>query len=409
MYLVRLLHALLSMTVVVFGFKIAEHYSGKLVARQVGLMLAIIWFMPMLSVRNLIEVVCVPFLMYATWILVRNQELKKALLYFYAGCIAGIAFSIRFQSTLFIGGIGLVLLLQKNWKACLLYGLGAATSIFLLQGITDLVIWKRPFAEFMAYVEYNIENANSYNTQAWYQYFLLLGGILLPPISVFLLFGYFRSYKKYLLLFIPSFIFLAFHSYFPNKQERFIFPIIPFVIILGTMGWTEWVSTSQFWKTRQKLLQRIWIFFWVVNAIPLVFVSVAYSKRNRVEAMTYLSEKKDLQYLLIEDSNRDDFLMPPLFYLRRFSSNSWGVYGITNQHTIKDFYEEQKNLNKKEKANYVIFFQEENLAKRIAEFKKYYPQLRYETTIEPGFIDKVVHHLNPVNKNQVCFIFKMED
>ncbi len=409
MYVVRFIHAAFSMLVVLMGFKITEHYSGKKLAAQVGLMLALLWFMPMLSVRNLIEVVCVPFLLVATWLLLKNETSKKSSIYFWAGVVAGTAFSIRFQSALFIGGLGAVLLLQRNWKGTLLFGVGACLSIALLQGITDYILWKRPFTEFGEYVRYNIENANNYNTQAWYQYFLLIGGILIPPVSLFLLFGFFRSWKKYLLLFLPSFIFLAFHSYFPNKQERFIFPIIPFVIILGNIGWSEWVASSLFWKSRQKLLKGCWVFFWTLNTLPLLFVSVAYSKRNRVEAMTYLSHKKDVRYLVIEDSNRDDFVMPPLFYLRNFNSNSWGVYGVTSVHTAKDLYEEQKNVKRSETPNYVIFFQEENLAKRIAAFKKYYPKLTFETAIEPGFIDKVVHHLNPVNKNQVCFIFKMQD
>ena len=372
-------------------------------------MLALLWFMPMLSVRNLIEVVCVPFLMMATWMLIKNEEKQKTSLFFLAGLIAGIAFSIRFQSTLFIGGIGLVLLFQKKWQGAILYGLGAAVCICAIQGLTDMLIWKRPFAEFTEYVRYNIENAKAYNTQAWYMYFLLLGGILIPPVSLFLLFGFFRSWKNYLLLFLPAFIFLAFHSYFPNKQERFIFPVIPFLIILGNIGWSEWIKNSLFWQKRQKLMRSFWIFFWVLNSIPLLFVSVAYSKRNRVEAMTYLSHKKELRYLVIENSNRDDFLMPPLFYLRKFNSNSWGVYGVTSQFSVKDLYDKQKHLKKNETANYVIFFQEENLARRIADFKKYYPKLKYETAIEPGFIDKVMHHLNPVNKNQICFIFKLQD
>lgn len=409
MYFVRLIHAALSLVIVVLGFKITEHYSGKVLAGQVGLLLALFWFMPMLSVRNLIEVVCVPFLMTATYLLLKNSIKKKSGYYLLAGFIAGTAFSIRFQSTLFIGGLGLVLLLQKNWKGAFLFGIGAVISICSIQGITDIIIWKRPFAEFQAYVQYNIDHARDYNTQAWYQYFLVLGGILIPPISLFFLVGFFRSWKKYTLLFLPSFIFLAFHSYFPNKQERFIFPIVPFIIILGSIGWKEWIDNSTFWKQRQGLLRACWIFFWLLNSIALLPVTVAYSKRNRVEAMTYLSHKKDLRFIVIEDSNRDDFLMPPLFYLRRFNSNSWGVHGVTSLHTAKDLYEEQKNLKQEEKANYVIFFQEENLAKRIADFKKYYPDLTYETAIEPGFIDKVVHHLNPRNKNQNCFIFKMQE
>ena len=344
MYLVRLLHAAFSMITVVLGYRIALHYKGKELARHVGLLLGLLWFMPMLSVRNLIEVVCVPFLITATWLLIKNEQNNKSSIAFLAGLLAGMAFSIRFQSSLFIAGIGLVLLIQKNWKAAISYGFGAALSIGILQGITDFILWKRPFAEFAEYVRYNIENANNYNTQAWYQYFLLIGGILIPPISLFMLFGFFRSWKKYFLLFLPSFIFLAFHSYFPNKQERFIFPIIPFLVIVGSMGWAEWVQQSKFWQGRKKLLKGIWMWFWIINIIPLLAVSVAYSKRNRVEAMTYLSKKTDVRYLVIEDSNRDDFLMPPLFYLRNFNSNAWGVYGVTNQHSVKDLYLEQQKL-----------------------------------------------------------------
>jgi Alg9-like mannosyltransferase family len=409
MYFVRLVHAVFSMIVVVLGFTIAAHYAGKVVAKRVGIMLALLWFMPMLSVRNLIEVVCVPFLLTATWLLIKNEKAPKAALFFWAGLIAGTAFSIRFQSALFIGGIGLVLLLQMKWKGAVLYGIGAALSICSIQGITDMFIWHRPFAEFSEYVRYNIENANAYNTQAWYNYLLLLSGILIPPISLFLLFGFFKSWRKYLLLFLPSFIFLAFHSYFPNKQERFIFPIVPFLIILGNIGWSEWIQTSKFWLARPKLLRGCWVFFWVINFIPLLFVTVAYSKRNRVEAMTYLSHKKDVRNLVMEDSNRSDFIMPPLFYLRKFNSDSWGVFGVTNEHGVKELYESQKNMKFSETANYVIFFQEENLARRIADFKKYYPDLKYETAVEPGFIDNVMHFLNPRNKNQVCFIFKMRD
>jgi hypothetical protein len=52
--------------------------------------------------------------------------------------------------------------------------------------------------------------------------------------------------------------------------------------------------------------------------------------------------------------------------------------------------------------------QEENIAQRVAALKKYIPTLSYQATIEPSFIDELMHWLNPVNKNQVSFVYKIK-
>jgi hypothetical protein len=406
MYIIRLLHAALSLITVVLGFKIAELVSNKSTARMVGLLLAIYWFMPFLSVRNLVEVVCVPFLIIPTWMLLREPKKNFALYFFLAGIIAGLAFSVRFQSILFIGGLGLALLIQKKWKEAILFGIGAVLCMVTIQGVIDKLIWGKPFMEFHEYVRYNIENAQNYITQQWYMYFALLLGILLPPISFFLLFGFFRSWKKHLLLFLPSFIFLAFHCYFPNKQERFIFPIIPFIILLGIIGWNDFVNTSKFWNNRKKLLRGFWIFFWSLNLIPLLVVSVAYTKRSRVEAMVYLATKPDFKRLVVEESFRDDFTMPPFFYLGKWYRDGY-VDGVTSVFTIDSLCTRiQKMPNRM--PNYVIFFDEENLDNRIKGFKTCFPNIKYEATIEPGFIDKFIYWLNPINRNYRAYIYKIE-
>src|SRR4030042_3803567 len=53
----RMLHVLLSLEVVTYGYKITNRYAGLKSAVQVGLMLALLWFMPILAVRNLVEIV----------------------------------------------------------------------------------------------------------------------------------------------------------------------------------------------------------------------------------------------------------------------------------------------------------------------------------------------------------------
>lgn len=404
MYIVRLIHALLSLITVYCGYKIAFKLSGERVAKTVGLLLAVFWFMPFMSVRNLVEFVCIIPLMAATWIVVKNEERKNLFPYVWAGVLLGIAFSIRFQTVMFTGGFGLALLFTKRYKEMIVVGMAFLIIAAGVQGITDFYIWGKPFVEFREYVRYNIENAQEYIVLQWYMYFLLILGVLVPPVSIFLFFGFFRYWKKHLVLFLPSFVFLVFHSYFPNKQERFILPIIPFVVLLGCMGWADFVEKSAYWKQHKKLLKGFYTWFWCVNILLLAVISTAYSKKNRVESMTYIAHKKDAVTIAIEDSNRDDFLMPPQFYL-----NNWGkVYGITNLKPAADFYEEYAALQSGQRPNYVVFMQHENIERRVADMKKYFPTLTYETTIEPSFIDKLVHWLNPVNKNQTTYIYKIQ-
>ncbi|MBI3500893.1 MAG: glycosyltransferase family 39 protein [Bacteroidetes bacterium] len=408
MYIVRFLHAMLSLITVVFGFRIANLLSDKKTAAMVGILLAIYWFMPFLSVRNLVEVVCVPFLMLSSWMLLKPNKNNFFLHFFLAGIIAGIAFSIRFQTLLFIGGLGIALLVQKKWKEGFIFGTGALICMVMIQGITDKILWGHPFMEFREYVRYNIAAARDYLVQEWYMYFTLLLGILLPPVSFFLLFGFFRSWKKYLLLFLPTFIFLAFHCYFPNKQERFIFPIVPFIILLGVIGWKDFVQTSAFWNKRKKLLRSCWIFFWALNFVPLVVVSVSYSKKTRVESMIYLSHKKDFRQLVVEESNQDDYTMPPYFYLGKWYNGVGYPLGVTREKTI-DTLCYMTHRYKNYMPNYVIFFDEENIEQRVLNFKKCFPDIKLDTIIEPDFMDRFIYKLNPVNRNYTAYIYKVQE
>ena len=401
MYVVRFLHALLSMSIVYLGYRMAEKISGLNAAKTTGLILALLFFIPMFSVRNLVEFVCIPPMLYATWLVMKYDDRKKNSALFFSGVMLALALSIRFQTAVFIGGFYLVLLLQKKWKEIFLSAAGFIVCIALVQGITDVIIWKRPFAEITEYVRYNLEHADEYIIQKWYNYILLLAGIMIPPVSIFILFGYLRNWKKHLLLFLPSIIFLAFHSYLPYKQERFILPIIPFIIILGIGGWENFVSQSGFWQRNQKLLHACWIFFWLVNFIPLIFVSTAYSHRSRVEAMVYLSKQKDFKNFIIEESQHDGFTMPPRFYLQSWIYQPYVTKGTSLESLAEGIASGPDSL----KPNYVVFNEKENIEQRVKNFKKYFPGIEYQATIEPGLVDKVMHWLNKRNANFTSYIY----
>lgn len=402
MILVRILHAAYSMIVIVVGFKITAKLSNKDTARFAGLLLAIFFFMPWLSVRNLVEVVCIPPLMLATWYIIKfEKDNYRAGLY--AGIMLGIAFCIRFQTAMFISGFGLAMIFMQRWKNIAWLILGFIISVGIVQMVTDVLIWKKPFVEFAEYVRYNLANSETYGVSSWYKYLLLISGILIPPMSIMLIFGFLKTWRKYIIIFLPAFLFFIFHSTFPNKQERFIMPVIPFVIIGGMIGWQQLInSTSKIWL--RKFNRVAWIIFFVLNTIPLFVVSVSYSKRSRVESMLYIYNKKDTQTICVEESIHGNITLQPQFYLTK-----WGkVYEVTLKHSINDLLcdfkmtEDKKNL-----PQYVLFNQEDSLPQRIASFKKFFPNITFETEVQPGFIDKLLHRLNPRNSNFTVTIYKM--
>lgn len=85
MFLVRLIHAIFSILIVSLGYRITEKIAGKRPARLTGLLLAIYWFMPFFSVRNLVEIVCIPFMMAGIWMIINADSKKNPLAWFLLG------------------------------------------------------------------------------------------------------------------------------------------------------------------------------------------------------------------------------------------------------------------------------------------------------------------------------------
>lgn len=421
MLLIRLIHALFSLYVIYFSYKIALKYSNQKIAQTVGLFIAITWFMPFMSVRNMVEMACIPFLVWGTWVLVKNERQKNGVLpYFYSGLILGIAFSFRFQTLVFAGGAGLVLLFRKQWKETFIFGIGILLSIAFFQGIIDLLIWKRPFAELTEYIIYNIQNRNEYGVNNYYMYFTLLIGMVIPPLGLYLFFGWFQTIKKFPLLFWPTFLFFIFHTVFPNKQERFILPIITLYILVGTIGWWQYMEKSLFWKKYSKLFNRSMIFFWILNTLLLIVVSTTYSKRSRCEAMVFLGEQPDAKYIIVEESSRGGVTQMPTFYAGK-DLVFYNIPTINNSDTIPTAIDDTillhhqiiPNVAYLTKMNwpepqYALFVNQNDLENRVAEMENYYPEMKQIKVIHPSYIDMLMKKAVPSNNNQLIFVYSLK-
>lgn len=391
----RVVHALFSLLIIRFGYLITEKFSNKKTAAQVGWVLALLWAFPFLSVRNLVEVVSIPFLIWAVWLSLQDNK-KWAL--FYAGLLIGVAISFRYQIAVYAVGLGIYYLIRLEWRKMILMTAGTMVMFCLTQGVVDYFIWGYPFAEFKGYVVYNMHEGVGYmKNHNYFMYFYVLFGFLLFPLGILALIAYFKSAQKYLILFIPTFAFLLFHSIFPNRQERFILTIFPLVVVCVFLG-IEQLRQRKFWNGFWKIS---WVAFWILNIPLLCLITIMPSKKSRVNTMYALyGEAKGNEHILIEATGETNPEMMPFFY-----SGKW-QYTITerwNTDTINpaSFYTQQA-------PDYIFFFGEKNLPQRIDTFQVFYPKMHREAQIAPSFVDKFLHGINPRNSNSYVEIWKTE-
>jgi hypothetical protein len=436
MYLIRLIHAAYSLLTIYFAYRITERLSGKKDAFRVGLLLALLAILPNFSVRNLVELVCMPPLLFGVYYLLKNNAFQYIQLKFpfgngsltlqdrfdksqqirfgkliLAAFVMGLAVGFRYQTVLIVAGVGFVFLLQKQITRFITFGIVAFIAFFLTQ-IDDVLLWGgQPFQHLLGYFGYNAKNAMNYPGSP-FAYLSFISLFIIPPVSLMLLWGYFKSWKKYFFIFLPITFFVVFHIIYPNRQERFILPALPFFVILGVIGWNQFVSTSRFWLSRTSLHKGLWGFFWVLNITAMLVLATTYSKRARVEAMLYLYESGDCRNFIQEFTQGDSGSQVPQFY-----SGNWQWYYVFRSSSdwaaeiamMPELEQKQKGTyDPKDVPNYILFYNDEKLDERVQRMQGYFPTLTYCTRVEPGWFDILLNRLNPKNSLETVTIYKMK-
>ncbi len=389
MLIVRILHAFYSLLLVYFGFKIAKLITSEKNAKIIGLILALFWIFPFMSVRNLIEFVCIPPLLAGTYFAMRDENKKS---YIFAGIMFALSFIFRVQILIIPFGIGLILLFQKKFASLFYLVISLIVTAFLTQGIVDWLVWGYPFAAFWTYFAYNASHSGEYTSGPFYNYLLLLFGILIPPTSLFFFKDYFANWKNKLILFLPSFLYLLFHSIFPNKQERFILPFIPFFIILGSINYSEYI--------RKNLFKYAWVWFWIINSVLLIIFSFTYSKRSRVESFYYLSRKDDVKSVLV-DCGKIGSMFNPSFYMNKYNVPIYTTWDTNPLDSII--------TNVEVEPNYIIMYGDDNQTERKETIENQFNRkMVFELEIAPSIIDQIFYYLNPKhNKNESAYIYRL--
>ncbi|TRX52433.1 mannosyltransferase [Fulvivirga sp. M361] len=432
----RIIHAFYSLLTIYYAYRITEQISTVKSAIKVGWVLCVLWFMPFMSVRFMAEMVCIPPILAGFYFILKSgadtrNSLKNALI---AGVLFGISFTFRMHVVLFAGALGIVLLFEKRWKESLFIILGFVFCITLTIGLPDYWYFEYPFQYIVYYFTYNGANAYNYITSSPFKFLLTTFGFLVPPVSLMLMMGYIKSRKIAPHLFWAVLLFFIVHSTFPNKQERFILPMFPFLIIMGVAGWSYFRESSSFWQRKQRLERGCWNFFWWANVIAALALALTYSKKDRVAPIHYLSGKPELTSLIVE-SGTNKLKQVPVYYLGRMAADyndfeKGDVLGMNdfkvNKRHLKDSFpfvftlradqevselrDQMQSVNKV--PNYVIFKGRENLEGRMAKVNELFPsqKLILEREIEPSLFDKLLRVLNPRrHRDKVALIYRLID
>lgn len=403
MYFMRLIHALFSLLIVYFSYLIAQKLKNEKTAKTIGWLMALFWLFPVASVHNFVEIVCIPPMLAASWYLLLYDEDKKIKNIVLSALWISVALAIRFQVWFFFAGIGGYFLMRARWIHGILY-LFATLFFYFITQLPDWYIFGEPFVMNQNYFEYNMKHAEDFTNHPFYQYFLIVSALTIPPFSLLLWAGFFTQWKKSLPVLAPALFFFLIHSYFPNKQERFILPFIPYLILLGVIGWIHIIETKKAWFTNAKLLKPVYVFFVIINIFGLILLTPSYSKRSRVESMYYLSQFDDVNALIIENSHDDYSIQPPMFYL-----GDWVYYEqVPKGYPLENLY---VKLGKEYKTfpHYILFVEDKKLQERVEQYQKImHQELEFLTEIESGFLDKLMYRLNPKNRNFTIYIYRIK-
>ena len=406
MLIIRIFHAIFSILTVYYGYKLTERLSNrKSDAKIVGLLLATFWVMPFLSVRNLREVACIPPLLMGCYFMADSRLSTKSVLL--SAFWFTIAFVFRYQIIFIPFVVGLMWLIKKNtFQKALIFGIGFVVFYFFTQGLFDHLYWGSPIASIQAYFTFNSNSANIdiYPNGPWHRYIGTMAGLTLGFPFLLFLSGYFKTVTQKgnrQILFFASLLFFVFHCYYPNKQERFILPFLPFLLVLGTIGFRDIYEQYQEKKWLRGFTKFAMIWFMILNTGLVFLLSLTYTKRSRVESMNYLREKGDMTNFVVQNYESSQPEAP--FYLQK----KYDYYTIDSREEMAELPNQLK-LGIKTKPNYAILVGNTDIEKRKMEMKKVFPTMKHEVNIEPSFVDNLAYLMNPShNHNETFYIFKI--
>jgi hypothetical protein len=233
--------------------------------------------------------------------------------------LMGLATLFRYQVGLVFVTYGVILCFRKEIKPLMIYGF-SGIGILLMEITVDLMSGRGPLQTLQSYFLVNQGGAVSMGVQPWYTHILLLSVLTLFPVSLLFWDQVKSLFKNHTVLCLSFIVFVSIHSIIPHKEERFMFPIIPFLLIALAFVWSQ--KKDSLWVNRCYFPLML-----ILNTVGLLFIMSLNPLDNLIKPLRHLQSETDFASVIdlsdISNTFLKDFVIwKDIHFISRESINT---------------------------------------------------------------------------------------
>ena len=403
MLLVRLAHAAYSLLGIVLVFRLLDRTVGRGEALMGGTLMAAFFPLPVTSVHQLEEAVCqVPLLAGCYWLLrAGDRERTLALA---SGIATGLALVIRFQLLSFLLPL-LILVWYRRRRDVALWWTAGLLLVVVLQGASNEVVngewwysFKRYYGTLVSAPDELVQESGGYPSGPVWRYALTVLGTFVPPFSFLAVAAMLVGGRRLPLVGVPALGFFVAHSLIANKQERFLLPILPLMLLLAAAG----MPAIRRWFVARRwsgVYRWLWGWFGAVNIVLVAVSVVSYGKKDRVAPLVAIQARHDATGVLIAQYSQT--FSVPVYYLGRPRP-----IVVLLQPGEAPSEKASKVRSAGRAINYVVLYSDSVASDSAALSNLLGFPLRHLATIAPSLSDRLAHLTNPRhNKAKVALVY----
>jgi len=376
-FVLRLAHAALSLWGVYLFVKLAERLISSVTWRMYA-----IWFwvfggvVTVFSVHQLVETACIPFVLLAYLYVLKYFEKDRVGTIIIAALAFSVSVGMRYQLVFFPLTLGLYLLWKRKWSGAVLFGI-FFTLGFALTQIDNLLFWHKPiYQHLLDYQAYNATHFADYPSNV-FSYFALISYYIFPVVTIVFLISLRRRHSsaghssptfvapqhsskgasQVVPILIGTIVFIGFHLMFPNRQERFLLPVVPFVLLLMIRTISnrypceapsaESSNGSCVTSFEESWLHKAISLSIYLSAIYTVSYSFYIPKSKYLEASHALFERGDFQNVIIDNWKGEESVWLPMHYVGKFvhpfsMTNKKSLDQLKKQITHQPYYDSKR-------------------------------------------------------------------
>lgn len=403
MFGIRFTHAMFSLVGVWAVYRIVEQETKSTKwAMIAGLIVAAHFAMPFLAVRNLIEMVGGTIWVVAFYFIYRYRDDKNLNWLILAGIISGLGWMIRFQLLLAMWIVPFMLLFENRRVKPALYHSIGALSMFLIAGLVDWKMTGTFMGSSINHIQFGATGAPTYATNSLI-YVGVITAIFIPPFSLFALYLTCRKsfFGQHKILALSTLSFILIHNLLPYRQERYMIPILPVLILMMVLALHRYHSDSGKLLKNKKFLYGVVGSALVINILLLVPFTFNYGHKGEVEPLVRIEQLATTTPTVLFFSPEKARNVPLLY---------GGFHKIGRDYIYK--WQDLDRVLAKDRAGRFDYFllypftrddlqlYRDSLTSRVGSIEEVFH-------VEPSLVDYILHVMNPKhNRTNEVWVYK---